>query len=142
LVFRIVSADCYARSGNQSFAKGVLVMKLSWTAVVEDITLNAKLLSTLGIILNELITNSMKYAFIGRGGIITVKVTRDESHVSIQYQDNGTGLPDSFDFENTTGFGMQLVKMLVEQIRGSIRIERGKGAKFIIMFDPCYYVSV
>lgn len=103
---------------------------------IEPIVLHAKILSSLGIIINELITNSMKYAFSGRNeGIIKVTASKNENRVSIIYEDNGTGIPESVSFENLTGFGMQLVNMLVKQIKGTIVIQRENGTRFIIEFD-------
>lgn len=105
---------------------------------IEDIVLDAKLLSSLGIIINELITNSMKYAFNGLDNVITIKAKRIGNLVSLEYQDNGVGLPELVTFENSTGFGMQLIKMLVDQIEGSIRIERGNGTNFVIEFEVAH----
>jgi two-component sensor histidine kinase len=103
---------------------------------IDDIVLDPYLLSPLGIILTELTTNAMKHAFIGRSdGVITVTASKKENGVSITFEDNGIGLPDSISFENSSGFGMQLVGMLVEQIDGSITIERKQGTKYIIDFD-------
>jgi len=103
---------------------------------MDDITLTAGTLSSLGIIINELITNSMKYAFSGRNdGIITVTAVQDGNRVSIIFEDNGCGLPESVTFENSTGFGMQLVGMLVGQINGTINIVREHGTRFIIEFN-------
>jgi len=55
--------------------------------------------------------------------------------VIIELQDNGVGIPESVSFQNTTGFGLELVNMLTEQIGGKIRIERGEGARFVLEFD-------
>ncbi|PKL17172.1 MAG: hypothetical protein CVV49_12615 [Spirochaetae bacterium HGW-Spirochaetae-5] len=103
---------------------------------IDDIVLTARVLSSLGIIINELITNSMKYAFNGRNdGIISVTASKSGKRVSIIYQDNGSGFPEAVTFENTTGFGMQLIGMLVGQIGGTVVIERDTGAGFLIEFD-------
>ncbi len=103
---------------------------------IGDIVLTARILSSLGIIINELITNSMKYAFNGRNdGIISVTASKNGKRVSIVYRDNGSGIPETVTFENTTGFGMQLVGMLVGQISGTVVIERDNGAGFLIEFD-------
>jgi PAS domain S-box-containing protein len=100
---------------------------------VEEMVLSSKILSPLGIIINELITNSMKYAFKGRdSGVITVTVTRKDGRVTIVYEDNGVGLPESVDFTNPGGFGMQLIQMLTEQIDGTVHIERQAGTKYVI----------
>ncbi len=115
---------------------------------IEDFILHAKTLQSLGIIINELLTNIMKYAFTGRDDRkITVEAfikraesnsalaeTRTDSTVCITVQDNGIGIPDSVDFENSTGFGLQLVWMLTQELKGNIQIERGNGTKIILEF--------
>jgi len=103
---------------------------------IEDFILKADILFTLGIILNELLTNIMKYAFPGmNNGIVIVSASKNDRRVKIEIQDNGAGIPESISFENSTGFGMQLVSMLTEQIGGTINIERGGGTKFILEFE-------
>ncbi|PKL15978.1 MAG: hypothetical protein CVV49_18660 [Spirochaetae bacterium HGW-Spirochaetae-5] len=103
---------------------------------IEDFMLNSKVLSPVGIILNEFITNSIKYAFNDKeSGIISISVERKENAVTMIYQDNGAGLPDSVTFENPAGFGMKLADMLAEQIGGTIRIDRGEGTRFVLEFE-------
>jgi PAS domain S-box-containing protein len=103
---------------------------------IENIILHARILSPLGMIVNELITNSIKYAFTGCNDCsIAVRVFRKENSLSVIYQDNGIGIPDSITFENSEGYGMQLIRMLTEQIDGKINIERGNGTKFILEFN-------
>jgi PAS domain S-box-containing protein len=103
---------------------------------IDDCILNVRFLSPLGIIVNELLTNMMKYAFDGReSGLITLIVSVKEAHVLIKLQDDGIGIPVSVDFGESTGFGMQIVGMLTEQLGGSIRIERNRGSLFILEFD-------
>jgi len=103
---------------------------------IDYFVLDSKKLQPLGIIINELLTNIMKHAFKGRNdGLITVSATSRDNHVSLVIRDNGIGIPESVGFENSIGFGMQLVSMLTEQIDGSIRIERGEGTKFVLEFD-------
>ncbi len=115
---------------------------------IDDIVLSVKILQPLGLIINELLTNIMKYAFIGRNdGLIKVSAKLKGETVSIEIQDNGIGMPESVDFNNFPdeqhthqGFGLRLVAMLTEQIDGTIRIERGngssarKGTKIILEF--------
>ena len=103
---------------------------------VEDIVLNAKTLSALGIIINELITNSMKYAFTNVSeGLISLSLKGQDNKVTVAYSDNGPGLPESVNFENSTGFGMQLINMLVQQLEGTISIDRSQGVGFVLEFD-------
>ncbi|GBF41712.1 signal transduction histidine kinase [Leptospira ellinghausenii] len=99
----------------------------------ETIELNAKLLSSVGIILNELITNSMKHAFAETSmPEIRLRIFKSQNQLVLEYSDNGTGIPDTISFQNTPGFGLQLIGMLVEQIEGKIHIERINYPKFVL----------
>ncbi len=101
----------------------------------QNFILDVKHLQPLGMIINELLTNSMKYAFQGRDhGNITVSATTIDAMVTINIQDDGNGIPESVSFENSNGFGLQLVKALTKQIGGTIRIERGNGTKVQLVF--------
>ncbi|MBU0926713.1 MAG: PAS domain-containing protein [Spirochaetes bacterium] len=100
---------------------------------IEDVAVDVKPMSTLGIILNELITNSMKYAFAGRGsGTIRVRASVADRVLRLEYRDDGPGLPESVYSGSASGFGMQLIRMLVDQLDGSLRIGSGRGAAFSI----------
>ena len=100
------------------------------------LSLDVKKLVPLGIIINELITNMMKHAFSGREeGRITISASMNGERAVILIGDNGNGLPESINFKNSSGFGMQLVGMLTEQLGGSIKIEQDMGTKFILEFD-------
>ena len=97
---------------------------------------------SLGIIINELFTNSFKYAFpAGTNGEINISLCKSppdnsekREHFTLIFEDNGNGFPEDIDFRNSTSLGLQLVNALVDQIEGSIELERGKGTKFIIKF--------
>ncbi len=103
---------------------------------IDDFVLDAKRQQPLGIIINELITNIMKYAFADKdGGIITVSASNTGGRIAISVRDNGKGMPESLTFENSTGFGLMLVQVLTEQLDGTIRIERGNGTAFILEFQ-------
>ncbi|MCP4134721.1 MAG: response regulator [bacterium] len=103
---------------------------------IEDFNLEVKTISILGIIVNELLTNTMKHAFTGIAhGIIRVSASAAGNHAVISVEDNGRGLPESIDIKSSTGFGLNLVEALSGQLGGSFRIERSKGTKFTITFD-------
>jgi PAS domain S-box-containing protein len=103
---------------------------------IDDLALDAKILSNLGIILNEILTNAMKHAFIGKEhGVIVVYLSFKGNHVTLMLHDNGVGIPESVNIANSTGFGMQLIGILTEQLEGTIRLERQNGTKFILDFD-------
>ncbi len=103
---------------------------------IDDIVLNAGKLSPIGIIINELITNSMKHAFHdSRGGRITVRASKKSDDMVITYADSGPGLHEAISFENSPTFGLQLVRLLVAQLGGTITVEKEKGTKYVITFS-------
>jgi PAS domain S-box-containing protein len=113
----------------------------------------------LGIIINELVTNSLKHAFSpDTEGEIRIKLRRTQenrdnkdinnrTHIidskcsvdknnnyKLTVSDNGLGFPANVDFRNTRSLGLQLVNALVEQLEGTIELEKGKGTIFKIFF--------
>jgi len=107
------------------------------TRNISDFQLSSKVLFPLGIILNELLTNVLKYAFdIDDKGIIKVVITYENSHVTLSIHDDGKGLPDDFDSSyKTKGFGLLLVQMLSKQLRGTFTITGSQGTVSILEFD-------
>ena len=104
---------------------------------IPPIKMKPKVLSELGIIVYELVSNAMKYAFADRGeGTLTVTAHREGSAVSIFIGDNGPGLPERSSDTTEPGFGMTLVDALVEQLNGTIRSENDNGARFVLTFEP------
>ncbi|MEW5773613.1 MAG: histidine kinase dimerization/phosphoacceptor domain -containing protein [Thermodesulfobacteriota bacterium] len=87
-----------------------------------------------GLILNELVTNALKYAFDRPGGTITVATRRDGPMVELSVADNGRGLPAHITPENAATLGLQLVANLTAQLRGTLRIGRENGTVFVIRF--------
>ncbi|MDP2216579.1 MAG: histidine kinase dimerization/phosphoacceptor domain -containing protein [Methanolobus sp.] len=89
----------------------------------------------LGMIINELVSNSLKYAFPeGEGGEITVTIEEQDKDILLQIKDNGVGFPEDIDIENNDSLGLKLVMILVKQLEGTIKIERNKGTVFSILF--------
>ena len=89
-----------------------------------------------GLILNELISNSLKHAFPGQdSGMISIHIEENgENRITLIISDNGVGIPADLDFTNTPSLGMQLVVTLVEQLDGTIELNRDRGTKFTITF--------
>ena len=104
---------------------------------VRDISLDIDTALPCSLIINELVTNSLKYAFPGgKGGKIFIRATKDEESVfSMEIGDNGVGLPADLDLEKTETLGLRLVHGLaVNQLGGSIETGAGRGTSFIIRF--------
>jgi two-component sensor histidine kinase len=88
-----------------------------------------------GLIINEIISNSLKYAFPdNRDGIIFVNLTVNKRIVKIEVGDNGVGISEKVDIKNTQTLGLQLVDTLIQQINGSLKLNRKKGTAFYIEF--------
>jgi PAS domain S-box-containing protein len=103
---------------------------------IEDFEIPVKSLQPLGIILTELLTNIMKYAFEGReSGKITVIASLIEGEIHIEVVDNGIGLPDDVNFKTSKGFGMMLIDNLTNQLGGVVKILRDNGTRVILEFD-------
>ncbi len=102
---------------------------------IEDTVLESGKLWPVGIILNELITNAMKYAFVGRSqGEITVKAAREGGRVLLTVADDGVGMPAAPASGSPPGFGHHLVEMLVRQLKGTLVVSTEGGARFSIDF--------
>jgi PAS domain S-box-containing protein len=89
-----------------------------------------------GLIINELVSNSLKYAFPGgKTGEIRIDMHEDEEkRLTLTVSDNGIGFPTETDFRKTVSLGMQLVSTLTEQLEGTITLERNCGTTFKIVF--------
>lgn len=89
-----------------------------------------------GLIINELVTNSLKYAFPdGRKGEIKIALKKTGGEIELIVGDNGIGFPAGLDFRRTESLGLQLVNLLVNnQLEGRIDLDRSKGAEFRIRF--------
>ncbi len=101
---------------------------------LEPVWLNSEIATPCGLIVNELITNSCKYAFPGDRGEIALNLTEDDEHnVTLQISDNGIGLPPGLDFRRATTLGLQLVDDMVSQLKGSWTAESCHGSRFRIV---------
>lgn len=102
---------------------------------VDPILLNLDTSIPCGLIVNELVSNALKYAFDdGREGAIFITLKKQAEKIKIVVADNGRGLPDKLDFRNTETLGLQLVSTLTEQINGTISLNKNKGTTFEIIF--------
>jgi PAS domain S-box-containing protein len=88
-----------------------------------------------GLIVNELITNAMKYAFKSiNDPVLFIALQIKGDLVSIRIEDNGIGLPDNFSIEESDSLGLQLVTTLIEQLDGEMSVKVQNGTKYLITF--------
>jgi PAS domain S-box-containing protein len=107
---------------------------ISLSVTMEDIMADIDTVTPLGLIMNELVSNSLKYAFPdGRNGQIRIECTpKGPDGLRIIYHDDGAGMPAGFDWKNAESLGLRLVNSLVDQLNGTIEMGTGKGTTFII----------
>lgn len=100
-----------------------------------EIQLDLRRSVPLGLILNELITNVLKYAYPdGSGGNITIDLVRENEKVTLTLADDGVGLPEGFSINSADTMGLSLVKMLVSQIKGWLYVDGKTGTRVSVSF--------
>jgi PAS domain S-box-containing protein len=116
---------------NYSVDPGRVKLELNLEKVNIDINTSIPL----GLIVNELVSNSFKYAFPnGRKGIIKISLESEDDRYIMSVCDNGVGLPKHLDFKNTETLGLRLVNSLTKQINGDIGLNSKHGTEFKITF--------
>ncbi len=106
---------------------------------VDDILLGVDTAIPCGLIINELVSNSLKHAFPNKQGEIFVNLHRDNGKFTLIVRDNGVGFPEQLDFRNTDSLGLQLVCTLTDQLDGEIELKRSEGTEFRITFGEIKY---
>ncbi|MHC1755739.1 MAG: PAS domain S-box protein [Methanosarcina sp.] len=109
----------------------------------ENTLFNMDVAVPLGIIVNELVSNSLKHAFAeNKEGEVRIKLRREEkgnemhkSFFSLSISDNGKGIPESIKLESLESLGLQLVNILVDQLDGKTELKRTHGTEFRITFN-------
>jgi len=116
---------------SHAMEKQVLIQTL-----VDDVHMDIDSLVPLGLIINEILTNSFKYAFgTMENPEISLEIRKaGHGKVILEVSDNGIGLPDGFDMDKPVGLGLQLVSMLTSQIDGHLEVKSDKGTIFKIAF--------
>ncbi len=109
--------------------------KLNFKLSTDDIHLDVGQAVPVGLIMNEAISNAIKYAFPNQKGEITIELKKEsEKLCKLLIADNGIGLPEGFDVEESDSFGMSLMKGLCEQLEGSFEIQHQHGLTLKVIF--------
>ncbi len=111
---------------------------ISYRSKIENIRLTVDKAIPCGLIINEIVTNSIKYAFPSNFGDaeIFIEIEVNDRKLKMTIGDNGIGLPPEIDLEGSNdSLGLKLVALLVYQLEGTIQVDREKGTKFIITFN-------
>jgi PAS domain S-box-containing protein len=108
---------------------------ISLTTEFDGFALSARQMAPVGILVNELVTNAMKYAFTGRtDGSLRVAARRRDATVMMTVADDGVGLPAGVNAAGGGGFGLQLVRLLTEQLGGVLEAVAESGTRWTVRF--------
>jgi len=114
---------------------GVNTKRISMKIDINEANIDFNRAILLGLIVNELISNSLKHAFPDDlEGQVNVRLDSEDKYFILTTSDNGVGLPKKFRLRQTKSLGLQLVQALTNQLKGSIKIDRRKGTRFRIKF--------
>jgi len=101
----------------------------------EPVFLNIDKAVPCSLIVNEMLSNSLKHGFPGgKKGVITIDLRFEGGKAILTYSDDGVGIPEAITLDRTESMGMQLIMGLTEQINGSIVLDRHGGTKYTITF--------
>ena len=101
----------------------------------ESILLWVDLAIPCGLIVNELVSNSLKHGFPGdRTGEIVVRLSSEGGNYTVSVYDDGVGLPEDLDLASASSLGLTIVNALVGQLEGSIAFHNDSGAEIIVTF--------
>ena len=126
---------------------GVSAANISLVIDIRDTTLGIDTAIPCGLVINELVSNSLKYAFPdGKHGKVLISLirnhgdTRHDNAYELIVSDDGIGIPEDFDISKADSLGLQLVTNLVEhQLQGNVQINRTSGTEFQISFNELQY---
>lgn len=108
---------------------------------IDNIKLNLDTAIPCGLIFNELLTNTIKYAFPNNPGNLLIECTENNHEFTLIVCDDGVGLPSDINIDSPRTLGLKIVKSLTDQIDGTIELDRSQGTKFIIKFHELHYIK-
>ena len=103
---------------------------------IDEVTLNIDTPIPCGLIVNELVSNSLKHAFPNnQSGTIRISMFADETqHFNLIVEDNGVGFPPDWNLKQSQSLGIQLVQVLTKQIKGKVELNNSLGSRFCVSF--------
>jgi PAS domain S-box-containing protein len=103
---------------------------------IQNVFLNLDLAIPCGLIINEIVSNALKYAFVDNrdDSEISIRMELDGENLILDIGDNGIGLPPEIDYRHTESLGLQLVVTLTDQLNGNIELNTENGTKYRIVF--------
>ena len=110
--------------------------KINLNLEVDDVNLSLDQAIPCGLIVNELVSNALKYAYPdGRNGELSILVKEKEGRMALTISDDGVGIGEDIRLEDIDSLGLQLVFTLIEQLDGDVAYSSHQGTKYLITFD-------
>ena len=122
--------------------KSLNVDKIDVVLDIEDVYISNFRATSISMIINELVTNAIKYAFIGHedDNLLTISCKKNDRSFIITIEDNGCGLPENFSLENTYSLGYSIVKSIVQiDLKGELEISSNEKGTIVIIKIPIQY---
>jgi two-component sensor histidine kinase len=136
--FSFIRFDYYLKKlvGNSLISYKLPSLDITVHYHLEEVELSLDQAIPCGLIINELLTNVVKYAFTDRDkGELTIELREINGKIELIFADNGIGLPDYLNVQQTSTLGLQLVTTLINQLDGEFKLSTKRGTKFLIIFD-------
>jgi PAS domain S-box-containing protein len=129
---------------NMEMAANFGIIRMNHDLNIEPAKIGIECAIPLGLIMNELYTNSLKYAYNGSrtGNIKLEMVFLDNNTLYVKYNDNGKGLPENFNLGDAGGFGSSIISAFVEQLTGEIAFRNNNGAEFEMKLNVSRYQAL
>ena len=143
--YEFINFGEYVKNLIESFQNtyGYKLRNIKFETDISDIIINIDTAIPSGLIINELISNSIKYAFPGdAAGTIAISLHRvDGGKLNLVVKDNGTGVDEGIDLSKADSLGIQLVTLLTRQMNGTLNVKssKGSGTLFDITFEEAVY---
>jgi PAS domain S-box-containing protein len=115
--------------------------KIHLTLNVDDVELDVDTGLTCGLIIDELVSNCLKHAFVsGRPGQIAIDLyAHDDQTYTLRVADDGVGIPKDGRLNNPDSLGLELVSLMAEKLDGTVDLQSGRGTEWQIRFRPLHY---
>ncbi|MBK5213587.1 MAG: tetratricopeptide repeat protein [Flavobacteriaceae bacterium] len=130
-----VNAKTYISALVENVKKAYAAPNITLEENVADTNLRADTSFPIGLIVNEFVTNSYKYAFPNNeNGIVSINLKEENNQYHLQLADNGKGLPKDFDIDSLNSFGMETIKLLTQEYKGTFALDGTNGTRMDITF--------
>ena len=127
---------------NLSHTYNINYKNINLISYIDDMYVNIETATPCGLIINELFSNSIKYAFTSDDDDKKIFVSfknLDYGNLCLKISDNGVGLPENFNFDDSKSLGLRLVENLVIQLGGKMEIKNDDGVEFEVIFKELLY---